>query len=155
MTKLAAVWLALVLSAGAIFAQGDGNFRVVRVVGSVESSKLNRVIKTEDLIPEGDHLKFNSKNDYVILFHPKLGRKRIQGIPDSQPREFNILLQSFVKPDEKSTGTRGSDQAYIERLKVSLQDTVLILGDGTIELDPTFLSLIANYYMNKGLNYSL
>ena len=37
------------------------------------------------LIPEGDQLKFQTKQDYLIVFHPKRGRKRIQGIPDSQP----------------------------------------------------------------------
>ena len=136
MNKPSFLTLALVFGVGiSILAQGVDNFRVVRVVGSVESSKLKRLIKTEDVIPEGDKLKFQSQRDYLIVFHPKQGRKRIQGVPDSQPREFNLLLQSFVKPDERSTGTRGSEQAYIDRLKSSFQDTVLILGNGTLELE--------------------
>ena len=113
----------------------------MRVVGNIESNKLKRLVKTDDVIPEGDQLKFQTKQDYLIVFHPKQGRKRIKGIPDSQPREFKMLLQSFVKQDERSTGTRGGDQTYLER--ISFQDSVLILGNGILELDPAGLSLKA------------
>ncbi len=145
MKKIQVLILVLMFwGSASLFAQDVANYRVVRVVGKVESSKLMRLIKTEDVIPEGDKLKFESKQDYLIVFHPKQGRKRIQGIPDSQPREFDMLLQSFVKPDERSTGTRGgSDQAYIDKLKTSLEDTVLILGNGALELESTGILLNA------------
>lgn len=131
----------IVVCAAPLRAQTTGSYRVVKVVGKVESSILKRALKIEDVIPDGDHLKFGSKQDYLIIFHPQSGRKRISGVPDEQPRELNDLLQSFLKPDEKSTGTRGANQAYLEQLKSSLQDKVLILGDGTIELDPKHISL--------------
>jgi hypothetical protein len=121
--------------------QSVENFRVVRVVGTVESSNLKRALRAEDIIPAGDQLRFRTRTDYIIVFHAQEGRKRIMGVPDNQPRELNILLQSFVKPDEKSTGTRGSDHAYIAKLQADLQDTVLILGNGTVELDPAHLSM--------------
>lgn len=133
----------MIVCAFPLRAQTTGNYRVVRVVGNVESSILKRALKTEDVIPDGDHLKFKTKHDYLIIFHPKSGRKKIQGVPDEQPRELNTLIQSFLKPDEKSTGTRAINQAYLEQLKSSFQDKVLILGDGVIELDPNHISLKA------------
>lgn len=131
----------IMVCAAPLLAQTTGSYRVVKVVGKVESSILKRALKIEDVIADGDHLKFGSKQDYLIIFHPKSGRKKIQGVPDEQPRELNKLLESFLKPDEKSTGTRAIDQVYLEQLKSSLQDKVLILGDGVIELDPKHLSL--------------
>lgn len=134
-----AIILILAISPGQ--SQTSGSFRVVRVVGTVESTKLNHALTTQDVIPDGDQLKFRAPSDYIIVFHPKQGRKRIMGVPDNQPREISQLLQSFVKPDEKSTGTRGSNPAYIDELKTSLQDSVLILGNGVVDVDPTQLSL--------------
>lgn len=132
------IWL---LASSLAFSQTAERFRVVRVVGTVESTSLKRALRPEDLIPAGDQLKFRKPADYIIVFNAKEGRKRIMGVPDNQPRELNILLQSFVKPDEKNTGTRGRNTAYIAKLQADLQDTVVILGNGTIELDPAQLPL--------------
>ena len=123
------------------FAQPGDHYRVVRVVGHVESSILKREFKTEDIIPDGDKLKFKGKEDYLVIFHPRSGRKRIQGVPDEQPRELNLLLQSFLRPDHRSTGTRDVNTTYKDKLKASLKDKVLMLGTCTIDLDPNLFPI--------------
>lgn len=140
------------------WSQSTDGFRVVRIVGAVQSTKLNRPLRTEDVIPTGDNLKFGSAKDYLIVFSPKGGRKRIVGVPDSQPRELSQLLQSFVKPDERSTATRGSNPAYLDVIKTDFRDTVLILGKGVIELDAQQIpmnspgSVKAQYKLKDGKN---
>lgn len=141
MTKFLSVALALIVSTTVAVAQSAENYHVVRVVGKVQSTQLKRTLKTEDVISNNDQLTFGAPQDYIIIFNPKSGRKRIQGVPDAQPREIGVLLGSFLKPDEKNTATRSFNQEYLDALKSSLQDTVLILGDGVIELDPASISL--------------
>jgi len=149
--------LTFLVSSPALPQSTDG-YRVVRIVGAVQSTKLNRSLKTEDVIPPGDNLKFGSAKDYLIVFSPKGGRKRIVGVPDNAPRELSKLLESFVKPDERSTATRGSNPAYLDVIKTDFQDTVLILGSGLIELDPKQIpitapgSIKAQYKTREGKN---
>jgi hypothetical protein len=123
-------------------AQTPDQFHVVRVVGKVESPALNRALKTGDVIQSKDHLKFDSKESYIIVNSPQTGRKRISGVPDATPREFIQLLQSFVRPELKSTSTRHISIEYVESLQASMAfDTLLILGDGFIPVNTKKLSL--------------
>jgi len=123
-------------------AQNPSQYHVVRVVGKVESPALNRALKTGDVIQSKDQLKFGDKESYIIVNSPQTGRKRISGVPDSSPREFLQLLQSFVQPELKSTSTRHISMAYVELLRSSMDsDTLLILGDGFVPVNTEKLSL--------------
>lgn len=135
--------LLLVLTIVAFQAVGQSiEYRVVRVVGHVESPALNRVIRTGDVIQSKDQLKFGTKDSYIIVNSIQTGRKKIAGVPDTQPREFIKLLQSFVQPEKRSTSSRSVALQYIEQLQNSMSfDTLLILGDGRIPVNTTRLSL--------------
>lgn len=123
-------------------AQSPSQYHVVRVVGKVESPALKREIKTGDVIQSKDHLKFATKESYIIVNSPQTGRKRISGVPDSSPREFLQLLQSFVQPELRSTSTRSISLQYLESLQNSMAfDTVLVLSDGFIPVNTQKLSL--------------
>lgn len=126
----------------AAFAQEPSQYHVVRVVGSVQSPALNRSLKTGDVIQPKDQLKFDTKESYIIVNSPQTGRKRISGVPDSSPREFLQLLQSFVQPELRSTSTRHISMEYVESLQSSMAfDTLLVLGDGFIPVNTAKLSL--------------
>lgn len=129
------------LCAFPLFAQTI-EYRVVRVVGQVESPALKRMLQTGDLIQSQDHLKFGSKDSYVIVNNIKTGRKKISGVPDNEPREFIKLLQSFVQPEKRSTASRAVALQYIEFLQNSMAfDTLLVLGDGRIVVNTAKLPL--------------
>jgi hypothetical protein len=132
--------LLVLLAATSMFAQDT--YTVIKVAGKVLSMRLNRPLVTGDKVQEKDALKFGSKSDYVILQSPKSSRKVVKGVPDSSPREFIQLLQSFVKPAAKSTASRGGGQGYIEKLSQKLSsDTLVILGDGKIRIEKDQLRL--------------
>jgi len=134
--------LFLVFICSIAFAQSPSQYHVVRVVGTVESPTLKRPLKTGDVIQSKDHLRFGTKESYIIVNSPQTGRKRISGVPDNTPREFLQLLQSFVQPDTKSTSTRSISLEYLEALQSSLAfDTLLILGDGFIPVNTKKLPL--------------
>lgn len=117
-------------------------YHVVRVVGKVESPALKRELKTGDVIESKDHLKFATKESYIIVNSPQTGRKRISGVPDNSPREFLQLLQSFVQPELRSTASRNISLQYLETLQSSMAfDTVLVLGNGFIAVNTQKLSL--------------
>lgn len=159
MKRLAIVWLALVVSTS-LWAQHDETFRVIHVSGTVHHMKLSRPLQQGDKIHVSDPLKFSTRNDYVIVINPKVGRKTIRGVPDSSPRELKSLLESFLLPSEKSTGTRGLDTEYWASLNETFRDTVLILGDGTIPLNKKYMNLAkpavvsASYKGKKGSHVS-
>lgn len=134
--------LLLLLSISSLFAQSP-DYRVVKVSGTVESPRLKRALRTDDRIQEKDQLKFNDPTAYIIILHPEKGRKTIRGVPDQAPHELSNLLQSFLRPDKKNTGSRGLSEEYLEALVSSLKDTVLVLGNGSIPLDSRFLPLAA------------
>lgn len=118
------------------------NFTVIKVTGKVLSQKYNRNLASGDKINSNDALQFESKDASIILLSPKTGRKQIKGVPDNSPREFMQLLESFVKPSEKSTATRGAGAKYFEKLEHMLShDSILILGDGKIMIDTTKLKI--------------
>lgn len=133
------VCLAIVLIARVAMAQ-SGEFRVITVQGSVENTKTRKQVQPGDRIGQSDALKFGSREAYVIVISPKVGRKKISGVPDNNPRELENLVKSFLRPDEKSTATRGLVE-YWETLNQSLKDTVLVLGDGIIPLDKEYINL--------------
>jgi len=141
MKKISVLFL-LLLSAFSLSAQ-SGDYRVVKVSGTVESPRLKRALRTDDRIQDKDQLKFSDPNAYIIILHPEKGRKTIRGVPDQTPHELSNLLQSFLRPDKKNTGSRGLSEEYLEALVGSLKDTVLILGNGRIPLDSRFLPLSA------------
>jgi hypothetical protein len=123
-------------------AQSPAQYHVVRVVGKVESPALKRELKTGDVIQSKDHLKFATKESYIIVNSPQTGRKRISGVPDSSPREFLQLLQSFVQPELRSTASRNISLQYLETLQNSMSfDTLLVLGNGFIPVNTQKLSL--------------
>lgn len=123
-------------------AQTATQYHVVRVVGKVESPALKRELKTGDVIQSKDHLKFATKESYIIVNSPQTGRKRISGVPDNSPREFLQLLQSFVQPELRSTASRNISIEYLETLQSSMAfDTLLVLGDGFIAVNTQKLSL--------------
>jgi hypothetical protein len=140
MKKCVAIGLALIVFAGVALAQPAEQFRVITVNGSVENTKTKKQLQPGDRIASSDALKFGSREAYVIVISPKVGRKKISGVPDNNPRELENLVKSFLKPDEKSTGTRGSIE-YWDALNQSLKDTVLILGDGIVPLDKEYINL--------------
>ncbi len=136
------------------FAQHDETFRVISVSGVVEHIKLKRPLQQGDKINAADPLKFSTRNDYVIVISPKIGRKTIRGVPDSSPRELKHLLESFLLPSEKSTATRGLDTEYWAALNETLKDTVVVLGDGMIPLNKKYINLtkpavITAFYKGK------
>ncbi len=123
-------------------AQTPSQYHVVRVVGKVESPVLKRELKTGDVIQAKDHLKFHTKESYIIVNSPQTGRKRISGVPDNTPREFLQLLQSFVQPELKSTASRNISLQYLETLQNSMAfDRLLILGDAFVPVNTEKLSL--------------
>lgn len=128
--------LLLILITSVVLAQTPAQYRVVRVVGKVESPALSRELKTGDVIQSKDQLKFATKESYIIVNSPQTGRKRISGVPDNSPREFLQLLQSFVQPELKSTASRNIALEYLEKLQNSLRsDTLLIIGDGFVPVN--------------------
>ncbi len=132
----------LILVACTTMAQSINEYKVVRVVGLVESPVLNRALRTGDVINGKDHLKFGSNEAYLIVTSPKTGRKKISGVPDNSPREFLQLLESFIKPELKSTASRSISLQYLESLQNSMAyDTLLVLGDGFVPVDTSKLSL--------------
>jgi hypothetical protein len=140
--------------------QTPAEYTVVRVVGKVESQTLKRELKTNDRIQAKDQLKFDRKESYIYVTSPQTGRKKISGVPDSAPREFLQLLESFVRPEYKSTSTRSISLQYLESLQNSLAfDTLLILDDGFIAINTGKLSLKppaaikAWYSLNKKVVY--
>lgn len=116
-------------------------YRVISVSGSIEHVKLNRPLQQGDRISLNDPLKFSDKSNFVIVIHPKIGRKMIRGVPDSSPRELENLIQSFVKPSERSTASRSTTTEYLSQLNEVLKDTVVILGDGVVTLKSEFIKL--------------
>jgi hypothetical protein len=138
--KLFSVLISMVLFYQVSLAQD--NFTVIKVTGKVLSQKSNKPLVSGDKIESKDALKFESKDAYLILFSPKTGRKMIKGVPDNSPREFMQLLQSFVKPSEKSTATRNAGLKYIEKLEHMLTvDTLLVLGNGRINIETNKLNI--------------
>lgn len=134
--------LLFVLTCSLAAAQTPSQYHVVRVVGKVESPALKRALKTGDVIQSKDHLKFSTRESYIIVNSPQTGRKRISGVPDSSPREFLQLLQSFVQPELKSTSSRSISLQYLETLQNSMAfDTLLILGNGFIAVNTQKLTL--------------
>jgi hypothetical protein len=132
--------LAICLAAAGLIAQD--NFTVIKVTGKVFSQKYGRSLTSNDKINSKDALQFESKDASIILLSPKTGRKLIKGVPDSSPREFMQLLESFVKPSEKSTATRSAGAEYFSKLEHMLaHDSILILGDGKIMIDTTKLKI--------------
>lgn len=133
----------MVLLAFVCHAQTPSQYHVVRVVGKVESPALKRELKTGDVIQSKDHLKFGTRESYIIVNSPQTGRKRISGVPDSSPREFLQLLQSFVQPELKNTSGRGIiSLQYVEQLQASMAyDELLVLGNGFIPVNTQKLSL--------------
>ncbi|HMJ70764.1 MAG TPA: hypothetical protein VK508_17800 [Cyclobacteriaceae bacterium] len=136
--------IVLLMWASVCMAQTPSQYHVVRVVGAVESPALKRQLKTGDVIQSKDQLKFGNKESYIIVNSPQTGRKRISGVPDSSPREFLQLLQSFVQPELKSTASRSISLQYLETLQNSMAfDTLLILGNGFIPVNTEKLSLVS------------
>ena len=132
----------LLLSLLGLTASAQDTYKIVKVSGNVESAALGRLIKSGDQIQSSDKLKFEKKENYIVVIHPKTGRKIIKGVPDNSTHEFYKLLQSFVKPEERSTATRTVSTQYIEKLHNSLTfDTLLILSPGKILIDTMKLSL--------------
>ena len=118
------------------------NFTVIKVSGTVLSQKNNRALISGDKIQSKDALRFNSKDAYIILYSPKTGRKIIKGVPDESPHEFMELLQSYVKPSDKSTASRNAGSKYLDQLEQMLKyDTLLILGDGRIPIETDKLKI--------------
>ncbi len=123
------------------WAQTSDIYRVISVSGSIEHVKQNRPLQQGDRITLTDPLKFSNKSDFIIVIHPKIGRKLIRGVPDNSPRELENLIQSFVKPSERSTASRSTATEYWSQLNDVLKDTVVILGDGVITLNNEFIKL--------------
>lgn len=140
MKKGIAFYIAFILSL-AVWAQTAEVYRVISVSGSIENTKLSRTLRQGDRISLTDPLIFSNKTDYIIVIHPKVGRKTIRGVPDNSPRELENLIQSFVKPNEKSTASRSTTTEYWSQLNEALKDTVVILGDGVVTLKSEFIKL--------------
>lgn len=125
-----------------IVAQAQETYTVIKVVGQVISKEHQRALRAEDKLQDKNALQFSSAEDYIIVISPKTGRKTIKGIPDNAPREFIQLLQSFVKPETRSTATRSSSLEYIDKLKnLFTYRSMLILGDGYVEVDTDKLKI--------------
>ncbi len=142
------------------WAQTNDLYRVISVSGSIEHVKQNRPLQQGDKITLTDPLKFSKKSDFVIVIHPKIGRKMIRGVPDNSPRELENLIQSFVKPIEKSTASRSTTNEYWASLNETFKDTVVILGNGIINLNSEFIQLkppavvVAIYKVKKDYSIS-
>ncbi|NOS56742.1 MAG: hypothetical protein HOP37_10870 [Cyclobacteriaceae bacterium] len=136
-------------------AQANEVYRVISISGLIEHVNLSRALQQGDRIKLTDPLKFSHKNDFVIVINPKIGRKMIRGVPDNSPRELKLLIESFLKPDEKSTASRSTSSEYWSHLNETLKDTVVILDDGIITLNSQFINLkppavvIAIYKLKK------
>jgi hypothetical protein len=135
------VFLVFFVISIAAWAQNTEVYRVISISGSIEHVKQNRPLQQGDRISLTDPLKFSNKSDFVIVIHPKIGRKMIKGVPDNSPRELENLIQSFVKPTERSTASRSTSNEYWAALNETLKDTVVILGDGIINLNSEFVKL--------------
>lgn len=142
LTRLLLFCLVTAVYASNLCAQPSDNFVVIKVGGNVFSSVLNRTVKTGDVVTTKDKLIFQSRGSYLHVINPALGRKTIRNIPDSSPREFMQLLQTFLSVDKKYGNSRGGLAAGIERLVTKFAyDTILILGKGRIAIDTTEVSL--------------
>jgi hypothetical protein len=132
----------LILTSRSLAGQSPTVYTVVRVVGKVESTVLKRELRPGDKLQSKDQLKFGTKDSYVWVNSPQTGRKKIAGIPDSAPREFLQLLESFVRPEYKSTASRSISLQYVETLQNSMAfDTLLVLGNGFVPVNTEKLSL--------------
>jgi len=122
-------------------AQSPTSFTVIKVSGKVVSKILNRQLKSGDLVKPDDRLTFNTKEAYVHVINAE-GTKTIRNVPDSSPREFMQLMQTFLSPGSKNKATRGIENSSYEKIKSVLkEDTILILGNGYISIDTTETSL--------------
>jgi hypothetical protein len=139
--KKCITFLILFTTSIAAWTQNTEVYRVISISGSIEHVKLNRPLQQGDRISLNDPLKFSDKSNFVIVIHPKIGRKMIRGVPDSSPRELENLIQSFVKPSERSTASRSTTTEYWSQLNEALKDTVVILGDGVVTLKSEFIKL--------------
>lgn len=116
-------------------------YTVIKVNGKVHSNFLKREIKTGDEIRPTDQLTFNNANAYIHVINPE-GRKTIRNIPDQSPRDLIVLLEKYLARDKRYLKSRGSISKYIESVSSKLShDTLLILGNGQIEIDSTQLTL--------------
>ena len=131
----------LLLSGAAALAQP---YTVLRIVGKVESNLLKRVLQPGDRIDAKDKFTFGSRSAHVFLTSVKTGHVRIAGVPDSSPHEIMQLMEMFMRPDKKSSGSRGFSEEYTRHLENTMSyDTLLIIGDGRVPVDQSKLSLAA------------
>ena len=148
--------IAIVMGNGILAAQQPTTFTVIKVSGKVYSNTFNREVKSKDVIKASDNLAFNSRGAYLHVINPEMGRKTIRNVPDNSPREFMVLLQSYLSQDKKNKTSRGAGSKGIEEIVSQLSyDTLLILAAGRIPIDTTETSLkkpagvIVTYRLNE------
>lgn len=146
MLRLLAKSLSILLFLGLLtspnaFAQTPTTFTVIKVSGSVYSSALKRTVKNGDVIAASDQLKFDSQKTYMHVINPGTGLKTVRDVPDDSPRELMGLLQAFVN-NKTSNLSRGTPTNAIEEIRHQLAyPTMLVLGDGRINVPTTDLPL--------------
>jgi hypothetical protein len=130
-------------------------YTVIKVSGKVARQEGGKPLANGDKIQINNALTFNSPEDYVIVVSPNSGSQLINGVPERKPYEFIQLLQTYVKPQKKSSAYRSVNTSYISELKGMLSSTILVLGDGQIMVDTDQLSLkrpaciMAQYRLGK------
>jgi hypothetical protein len=152
--------LLLLLLALTAHSQKAAEYRVVRVVGIVEDEVTKKALKTNDHIPLNRKLKFATNDAHIVVISPETGRFTIAGVPNTKSFELLELLEKFVRPDQKQTGSRSGAIEYLEQLQSSVAfDTLLILSPGYFPINTDKLSLTAPaaikawYYQNRKVTY--